>query len=290
MRRMIVLVTIGVLLLLALPAAAGGSWMNTPDERVEPGQDVTLVGYTHADSKWDNTLWVARLFGPLTPDGVAPEVMLVGPVTVQPTRLDGYLSLRLSVSFTVPDDLEPGVYNMSVNGPSGEFLGDMMGAQLLVGVEPESSEISVEWALDDPLIAELPDHAMITGPGWGVTAEDLRAGRYPFRAEAFMLDPSILFQSGGRVFEPLESTPPPEPGESMETEDLAVAVESVPTAPPVVTAPVEEEPLPPKGKEVWWLLGLSATAAIALLAAHVWSSERTDEIEVESELTSVGAE
>lgn len=79
----------------------------------------------------------------------------------------------------------------------------------------------------------------------------------------------------------------PEPGVN---EGLPVTAESVPVAPPVVIVPVEEEPLPALGRDMWWLLGLSATAAIALLAAHVWSRERNVEVEVEGEVTFVGAE
>lgn len=57
---------------------------------------------------------------------------------------------------------------------------------------------------------------------------------------------------------------------------------SVPSAPPPVTGPVEEQHQPPEGDAMWWLLGISAVTAIVLLLVHVWSSDRPEEMEGET--------
>ena len=293
MRRTLIVLAAAVLTLgLALAAHAGPSWLHTPGNSYSPGDRVTLVGYTsyldddQARQTWTGVLqrWDSAL------DTNVPVLELM-PVSVEPAGIGNHV--LYSAGWRLVGSLKSTEtrYLVTFLNERGntDHIGDLYGGVVHVGVEPRGVRY-VDWPLDEPLIAELPDDVVLQGAGMGVTAEDLRAGRYPFGAEAFMLDPSILDHPGIEFFGPPEATPPPEPEEPAVTEDLAVAVDSVPPAPPVVTAPVEEEPLPAEGGGMWWLLGLSAIAAIALLAAHVWSSERTDEVEVESQHSSVGAE
>lgn len=292
MRRTLVVLAAAVLTLsLALAAHAGPSWLYTPGNSYSPGDRVILVGYTsYLDDDQARQTWTGvlqRWDSALATNGPVLEVM---PVSVEPAGIGNHVLYRVSVDLRLPTNLQPAEYLVTFlnEGGNADHIGDLYGGVVHVGVEPSGVRY-VDWPLDEPLVAELPDDVVLQGPGMGMTAGDLRAGRYPFGAEAFMLDPSILDQPEIEFFGPPATTPVPDPDDPVVTEDLAVAVDSVPAAPPAVTAPVEEEPLPAQGRDLWWLLGLSATAAIALLAAHVWARERAEEVE-ESEVTSVGVE
>jgi len=157
------------------PAHAGGSWFRPVKDRSEPGEPVTLVGYTGGgtlggveDGPFDGYL--------VTPDGAR---LPVGRLDVRETGQGGYLTLRASITFTLPADLGPGVYEFHYcNAACDEGLGDIIGGEVFVGVDP-SYPVSREWALDDPEIANLADDARLVGPGWETTAGELRAGHLP---------------------------------------------------------------------------------------------------------------
>ncbi|HKX75738.1 MAG TPA: hypothetical protein VJR05_10155 [Acidimicrobiia bacterium] len=194
MRRLSLLMA--MVLLVPMPAFAGGSWLDTPDEFIELGEEVELVGYVGLGTSTD---WSQRGFAAylnLTPSSEGEtHFVRVAPVEIRPTGLGGYLSHRVYVRFTVPTDIDPGVYAVSVQGPEGEGLGDLIGAFLTLGQRGPLPQ-NIEWPLDEPLIALLPDYATITGPGFAVLVGELRAGRYPAGAHQFLLDPSVLEQPG----------------------------------------------------------------------------------------------
>jgi hypothetical protein len=176
-----------------LSVSAGGSWMETTKDSYEEGDKVIAVGYVAAGLAEGEYL-IAYLVIP----GQASEEsqrLEVGRASVEPSGLLGYLSNRVYVEFTIPEIPEPGIYELAVRRSDGEFHGDLIGASLHIGVEPDYPK-SVEWPLDEPLIAELPEDAMISGPGFSVLVSDLRKGIYPPGAASFMLDPSLLDQDG----------------------------------------------------------------------------------------------
>lgn len=183
-----------MLLAMSGTALAGGSWMKSPDDRVEPGEEVLLIGYVGLEETPPVGLWRAALSGPRDERQNLVEGSIrslpLGPVIIEPTGLGGYLSHRVSISFGLPANLEPGVYDISLSGDK-DFLGDLIGASLGVGVDAEWPN-HYEWALDDPAIALLPDDARVVGPGFEVTAAEIRAGNFPNNAAQFMLDPSAL--------------------------------------------------------------------------------------------------
>jgi hypothetical protein len=165
-------------------------------DRYEPGDQVTVVGYTqgcvpdvgelarnsrplkgylHADPCGRTTVpcvsHLAELEAPT--DGLP-----IGRLTVEqgehPPR-----GLRMSLTFTLPDDLAAGTYFVVVcQDPCPPGLNYGRPQPLYVGVDPPESGGTIRaWPLDDPAIADLPDDAIVLGPdGHGVTAADVRAG------------------------------------------------------------------------------------------------------------------
>lgn len=204
--------------------ASRRSWMGATEESYDSGDEVTAVGYVGASADDDNKVFMARLN--LVPVAAMTESTLpiwheLGPVTIDPTGLGGYLSHRVSLTLTLPDDLAPGTYEVSVRTGPDDYFGDLIGLLLTVGMEAPYP-MSHEWPLDEPFIAELPDDAIITGPGFMVSAADLRAGRYPGGAEAFMLNP-----------------PPDEPA----TDDVATSPSLITEMPRVMPMVTEPEPV-----------------------------------------------
>jgi hypothetical protein len=185
--RFIVLVVAMVVAVMPV-ASAGGSWMRTPDESVEPGEIVEFVGYVGAENA-DEGPWYAYLN---TPDAVEA----LGPVTIEPTGLGGYLSYRVYLKFTVPLTLGIGSYSVSVQNGSEfidqqrVFLGDLIGAVFVVGWL--GSIHSFEWPVDEPLVAALPPDAVLIGPDWEITVGEVRRGIYPKCQWGCLLDPTVL--------------------------------------------------------------------------------------------------
>jgi len=194
MRRLIALASVLSLgLVPALVAGAGGTWLYTLEDSYDPGDEVTAVGYVGTAIADDPVL--ARMsVAPLRRNGELADTgwIELGPVTLEPTGLSGYLETRVSISFTLPEELEPGTYMIDVRTQSGDFFGDLLGTHVIVGAGGPSDPRWIEWALDDPLIAELPDNAVIAGPGFAVSVATLKAGHYPTESDAFMLHPEDL--------------------------------------------------------------------------------------------------
>lgn len=233
--------------------------MEPTKESYGPGDEVEAVAYVGASVPEREDAFIARLdLVPLTDDvqAVAGEGGTarhdwheLGPVTVESTRLSGYLNSRVSIRFQVPAGLEPGRYEVAVRDESGGYLGDLIGMILHVGTQPEA--LSYEWPLDEALITELPDDAVIAGPGFSVPVGELRAGRYPAGAEDFMLHPETLPHATRRSPEPTEIQMPHVRGHHLsgvpslpaEThEGIKPAVEPRPFGPTRAPLPPPEQP------------------------------------------------
>ncbi len=228
---------IAVLLLVAAmasPAWAGGAWMNDTKPSYEPGDHVHAVGYVGATVAPDDGPYIARLnlipIGPATrqPDPIWLEL---GPVRTERTVLRGYLSTRVSLEFDLPKGLEPGHYEVIVQDPDGRWLGDLIGISLAVGIQP-ASPLYVEWPLDEPRIAELPDDAVIAGPGFEVVVADLRRGRLPAGAAEFMLNPDEPVNPSSTTVATAAPTPVPQTLPEAADNSSANTPRSVPQTPP----------------------------------------------------------
>lgn len=159
-------------------AATMGSWSGGGDllyparDRYEPGQEVTIIGYT---SKGDTT-W--RSAGPmyawLAGRRLGPAEVLDRP------GLDPGRPVRVGATFRLPADLPPGAYWVEVcNADCNAHVGWLIGGNLDVGVPP-SDPVLREWPLAEPAIRWLEDGALLLGPGGQqLTAADVRAGRIP---------------------------------------------------------------------------------------------------------------
>jgi hypothetical protein len=153
------------LVALAPPAAAGGSWLDPVLDTYRPGETATLVGYVGAGQQgWvDDGPFPAYLRTQppssqpdaasetdYVPPGAAPGDVPLGPLSVVETGRKGWLELRISISFLVPADLEPGSYEVvycSADCTTG--IGDLIGGWVWVGVAP-GFPISRGWPADDP--------------------------------------------------------------------------------------------------------------------------------------------
>ena len=128
----------------------------------------TLVGYTAGPVPEE------PFYAYLRPMG-AVEDAYVGELAVEETGDAGYLHLRVSVSFQVPTQLDPGEYEVVYcDDPcTGAQLGDLVPSPLSIGVDP-ARRVVREWALDDPEVASLEADALLVGPGFQTTAGLLR--------------------------------------------------------------------------------------------------------------------
>jgi hypothetical protein len=228
MRRLLkMVVALVIFSMAASPAAAGGSWLYTVEDSYDPGDEVTVVGYVGAAATKDPVLARLNVLPmPTNGDLVQYEWVDLGAVTMETTGLSGYLETRVSVSFTLPDDLTSGIYSIEIRGESGAFFGDLIGADVFVGVEPGEPRW-IEWPLDEPLIHELPDEDIIAGPGFAVPSAELKEGNYPGIARAFMLDP--------------ENLPDASPGTSPVSSPPDSVIEDPPAANTSVGAPAPEK-------------------------------------------------
>lgn len=166
------------------PAQAGGSWFYPVLDRYEPGDRVTLVGYSGGGTQgWvDDAPFFGYLVGRVDDDwhlvdrGVAP--LPLGEIDLAKTNHGGYLSYRAAISFDLPADSAPGLYrfdycNNPVDGcgPEDVRFGDLIGGHIHVGVDP-TYDISREWAPDEPEIANLSPGTTLSGPAfWTGDAE-----------------------------------------------------------------------------------------------------------------------
>jgi hypothetical protein len=234
MRRLLkMVVALVIFSMAASPAAAGGSWLYTVEDSYDPGDEVTVVGYVGAAATMDPVLARINVLPMPTNGGpVQYEWVDLGPVTMETTGLSGYLETRVSVSLTLPNDLTSGIYAIEIRGESGAFFGDLIGADVFVGVEPDKPRW-IEWPLDEPLIHELPDEDIIAGPGFAVPAGDLKEGNYPGIGRAFMLHP--------------ENLPEASPGTSHASSPPDAVIEDQPATNTSVGSPAPEKAPASKG-------------------------------------------
>jgi len=181
-----VVVAVSAVLASVGPVSAGGSWFTPVEDRYEAGEEATMVGYTGGgDYGWVED---GPFFGFLVDSNDNGEMVIDGPrrplgeIELEDTGDGGYLRLRASITFTVPADLEPGVYWLDYcNADCTQRLGDLIGGIVHVGADP-AFEVSREWPLDDPEVANLDGRARLSGPGFDVAASDVRAGSADDRA------------------------------------------------------------------------------------------------------------
>ena len=200
----------------AAPASAGGAWFDPVEDSYQPGDTVTLVGYTSGGSQG----WVedAPFHGFLVGGGQrtgepGPEGfrMDVGELTIEQTGTGGYTFLRVSITFTLPSDLEPGAYTFDYcNAGCAEKLGDLVGATVHVGVPPPFP-ITRSWPYGEPHVADLDPSAELSGPSGWTTAGEVQDGRVEVQ--------------------PLVLTPATAPPTSTTTTTPATASSSVSTTP-----------------------------------------------------------
>jgi len=168
-----------LVVLLALwsgPAAGGGGRLAPVQDRYEPGQAATLVGYTQGPVPDE------PFYAYLRPvdDGSLPALddtgRYVGELAVRETTHRGYLRFRVSVTFVVPANLPAGQYELTYcDDPcTGQFLGDLVPSPVSVGVSPARPVVRM-WAPEEPEIADLAPGAVLVGPGYQTTAGALRA-------------------------------------------------------------------------------------------------------------------
>jgi hypothetical protein len=161
--------------------AGGGDLLDPARDRYEPGQRVTMIGYTQ---RVGQTWRTVQFYGYLEPETELDSVpgMRVGPVTVeQVATFHRGRDLRVSIEFSLPDDLAPGRYLVDVcDRTCTTRLGYIFSSTLFVGMDPDGPVIR-DWPLDDPAIRWLEDDALLAGPQWfePLTAADVRAGRIP---------------------------------------------------------------------------------------------------------------
>lgn len=142
--RLVAMVVAGLVLVgPAAPAPAGGSWLETVRDHHSPGDRATFVGYTGGGQLG----WVED--GPFLahlelPSGDIP----VGELVLQATGAEDWTSLRVAITFTVPD-LAPGMYSLEYGNAEGEGLGDIIGGTLWVDAVPTHFD-PPGWPPDDP--------------------------------------------------------------------------------------------------------------------------------------------
>jgi hypothetical protein len=147
-------------------------------DRYEPGDLATLAGYTGGPQLLAN-----RPPGPyraFLEDGEGRLRIPVGELALTDTGRKGFEALRVVARFVVPTDLPPGGYRLSYCTDTCQLplLGDVTGGSLSVGVDPPVPWSHL-WPLDEPEIANLSNHAILTGPGYQTTAGEVWAGRMP---------------------------------------------------------------------------------------------------------------
>jgi hypothetical protein len=171
-------------------AAGGGDFLEPARDRYEPGQTVTMIGYgvSYADPEatWRREPYYGYLRA-ADPGGTAhfPDRsfpgLRVGRVTVQEVAPHGDRDLRVSLEFSLPGELPPGMYLVTVcTDECATTLGWFIDSAVYVGIDPPERVVR-SWPLTDPAIRWLEADALLNGPRGlpPVTAADVRAGRVP---------------------------------------------------------------------------------------------------------------
>ncbi len=204
MRRLWIITVGAVLLVTVSPVWAGGSWFEPIETAIEPGDTVTIVGFSGFGPQGDPGVTAEdAFFGYLEVDrsqrtGGYPDVhagvVPIGQFTTTDTGLGGWQQYRLHLRFDVPADLEPGVYNVvHCNDPCTTTFGELLGGVLQVG-NPSEAVIRADaelpddydfgqWApvqasLDDPLVAELAEVGTLARTGPTSTAMLVMVGTF----------------------------------------------------------------------------------------------------------------
>lgn len=140
---------VGLLVAMALalaagPALAGGSWLEAYELRYEPGDTVTMTGEVSVGQLgWlEDGPFFAYLRVDPDAAGEAPTDrwpfvhatdLPLGELALTP-QPGG--SLFAAITFTIPADLEPGVYEVVYcNDPCTDGVGDLIGGFVAVGVD-----------------------------------------------------------------------------------------------------------------------------------------------------------
>ena len=219
------------------PARAVPGRLAPVRDSYEPGERATLVGYTGGPTF--RGVPAAPFHGYLR---VAGGDVPLGRLALEETGHTGFLALRVRVTFDVPLDLEPGEYEVwYCDDPCTRApIGDLGPSPLAIATEP-SRPVARQWAFDEPEIANLAPDALIVGPDFEATADDVRAGRV---------------------------APPPEPPP---TTAPAPSPAVAPPAPAEVT-PVASSP-PRVGKRWHLTTALSLVAAAATWVVLAWREQ-----------------
>jgi hypothetical protein len=167
---------VGLLAMWSGGAGAGGASLAPVQDRYEPGQEATLVGYTQGPVP-DEPFYAYLRAGD---DGSLPALddsgRYIGELAVRETTHRDYRRFRVSITFAVPATLPAGQYEVTYcDDPcTGQFLGDLVPSPVSVGVSPVRPVVRM-WAPEDPEIANLAPNAVLVGPGYQTTAGALRA-------------------------------------------------------------------------------------------------------------------
>ena len=200
--------------------AAGASCPQPLEDRYDPGEVVTIVGYstgclavaTRATARDERPL-----YGYLHPDPCT-EVsgtrcrairsgygslddptsgLPLGRFAIDETTQE-WRGLRMSLTFRLPTDLPRGAYVVAIcRDPCSQRPGKVGQWLIHVGVDPSPDRRPVRhWPLDDPSVQDLPDKARLVGyDGQEITAAEVRAGitiRNPARPQnRAPADPSV---------------------------------------------------------------------------------------------------
>lgn len=145
---------------LAPPAHAGGANLHPVQDRYEPGDVATLVGYVSPSPTggWldDGPYFTYAEVGP-------NRRVLLGRVGMEPSPAVPAMQ-RVSLTFEVPDDLVAGHYQLvTCTERCAKGLGDLAGGTLNVGLDPVQPIVR-EWPPTEPEIANLPAGARTTWP------------------------------------------------------------------------------------------------------------------------------
>lgn len=170
------MVLVGVLVPWTGSASAGGGSLAPVQERYEPGQEATLVGYTQGPVPDQPFYAYLRPAG----DGSLPALddsgRYIGELVVRETTRRDYLRFRVSVTFDLPASLPAGQYEVTYcDDPcTGHYLGDLVPSPVSIGVSPARPVVRT-WAPEEPEIAKLAPGAILVGPGYQTTAGALRS-------------------------------------------------------------------------------------------------------------------
>jgi hypothetical protein len=204
-------------------------------DRYEPGDTATMVGHTvrstpNAEYHDRDTLdWsdTGPFHGYLRVDpvavqrdgtsgnypGIHPTDIDLGEPTVAATEhrdLAEYFAVRVSLTFLLPADLQPGGYTVFIADQTGaRTLGYIGESPIYVGIDPPQPILRV-WPLDDPAITDLASNALLyDDDGVGtLTAAQVRAGDVPASSTA----PPTTDRPRQQATDDLVATTPPDAG------------------------------------------------------------------------------